>query len=124
RGSAGINLLWAREHVDTTGCTCLVATAPGYGYSIGAGFGYETGTGLRFDGTVDYLSNDGLSDGFNTLSLRSTVALANVYYDIPLSGMGSAEGGWGAYVGAGLGGAYNMTHVKPANAAVPDGANW
>src|SRR5689334_20377461 len=60
RGSAGINLLWAREHIDTSGCSCLVATAPGYGYSVGAGFGYETGTGLRFDGTVDYLVNSGL----------------------------------------------------------------
>ncbi len=62
---------------------------------------------LRFDGTVDYLSNDGLTDGTNTLHLRSTVALANVYYDFGLrrSG-GSAAGGWGAYVGAGLGAAY------------------
>jgi hypothetical protein len=101
-----------------------VATAPGYGYSVGAGFGYETGTGLRFDGTVDYLSNDGLTDGTNTLSLRSTIVLANAYYDIPFGSMGSAEGGFGAYVGAGIGGAYNQTQVTPVNAALPDGANW
>lgn len=126
RGSAAGNLLWTQEHVDTTGCTCSVATAPGYGYSVGAGFGYETGTGLRFDGTVDYLRNDGLTDGTNTLSLRSTIVLANAYYDFSFGGMngGSAEGGFGAYVGGGLGMAYNQTHVDPTNAALPDGANW
>lgn len=122
RGSAAGNLLWTQEHVDTSGCTCLVATAPGYGYSVGAGFGYETGTGLRFDGTVDYLANDGLTDGTNTLSLRSTIVLANAYYDIPFGTMG--EGGFGAYVGAGVGASYNQTQVTPVNAALPDGANW
>ncbi|MEO6013158.1 MAG: hypothetical protein ABIQ30_06185 [Devosia sp.] len=127
RGSAGFNMLWTREHVDTLGCTCLVGTAAGYGYSVGAGFGYETGSGLRFDGTLDYLSNEGLTDGTSTLHLRSTVALANVYYDIPLSAIGggsAAEGGWGVYVGAGLGGAYNLTHITPVSGATPDGANW
>ena len=72
---------------------------------VGAGFGYETGSGLRVDGTVDYLNNDGLTDGGDTyaLHLKGTVALANVYYDIPLSGGGSAGGGFGADVGAGAG---------------------
>ncbi|MEO8758188.1 MAG: hypothetical protein ABI398_10615 [Devosia sp.] len=124
RGSAGGNMLWTSDHVDTTGSHALVSTQAGYGYSIGAGFGYETGTGLRFDGTVDYLSNDGLTDGFNVLHLRSTVALANVYYDFPLSGGGSAQGGFGAYVGGGLGAAYNQNSVTPVNAALPDGGNW
>jgi hypothetical protein len=124
RGSAAVNILWTREHVATTGCVCLPPVGVGYGYSVGAGFGYETGTGLRFDGTIDYLSNDGLTDGVNTLHLRSTVALANIYYDIPLSGIVSAEGGWGAYVGGGIGGAYNMTSVTPANAALPAGNSW
>jgi hypothetical protein len=124
RGSAGGNLLWTREHVDTTGCTCLGTSGVGYGYSIGAGFGYEVGNGLRVDGTVDYLVNDGLTDGTDTLHLRSTVALANVYYDIPLTGMGAAGGGFGAYVGGGLGAAYNQTHVTPVSGAVPDGASW
>jgi hypothetical protein len=124
RGSAAFNLLWAQEHVDTTGCTCSVATAPGYGYSVGAGFGYETGTGLRFDGTVDYLANDGLTDGTNTLSLRSTIVLANAYYDFSFGGSGSAEGGFGAYVGGGIGAAYNRTHIDPVDPTLPDGANW
>jgi hypothetical protein len=124
RGSAGLNVLWTQEHVDTTGCTCLPPTAAGFGYSLGAGFGYETGSGLRVDGTLDYISNNGLTDGTNTLHLRSTVALANVYYDFPFSGGGSAQGGWGAYVGGGVGGAYNMTHISPTNGTLPDGATW
>src|SRR5262245_10812878 len=77
RGSAAGNLLWTREHVDTSGCVCLSPADPGYGYSIGAGFGYETGTGLRVDVTTDYLHNVGLSDGTNVLELRGGVALAN-----------------------------------------------
>ena len=33
-------------------------------------------------------------------------------------------GGFGAYVGAGLGGAYNQTHIDGVPAPGPDGANW
>lgn len=124
RGSAGFNSLWSQEHVDTTGCTCLVGTAAGYGYSLGAGFGYETGTGLRVDGTVDYLSNDGLTDGVSTLHLRSTVALANAYFDFPLSGNAAAGGGFGAYIGAGAGAAWYSTNITPASAFTPDGGGW
>ena len=77
RGSVAGNLLWAQEHLSV-GCGCTnKPTAPGYGYSVGAGFGYELGNGLRFDGTVDYRQNDGLTDGINTLHLRSAIALAN-----------------------------------------------
>jgi hypothetical protein len=110
RGSAAGNLLWTREHVDTTGCVCLAPVGPGYGYSVGAGFGYETGTGLRVDVTTDYLYNVGLTDGTNTLGLRGGVALANAYYDFNFSGDPMA-GGFGAYIGAGLGGAYYQTSV-------------
>jgi hypothetical protein len=110
RGSAAGNLLWTREHVDTAGCVCLAPAGPGYGYSVGAGFGYETGTGLRVDVTTDYLYNVGLTDGTNTLGLRGGVALANAYYDFNFSGDPMA-GGFGAYVGAGLGGAYYQTSV-------------
>ena len=123
RGSAGFNSLWTQEHVGTCGCI-EPPTAAGYGYSLGAGFGYETGTGLRVDGTIDYLSNDGLTDGVNTLHLRSTVALANAYYDFPLSGDSSAGGGFGAYVGGGVGAAWYKVNVTPANALLPDGGGW
>lgn len=123
RGSGAGNLLWAREHVDTLGCTCLPPTVPGYGYSVGAGFGYETGTGLRFDGTTDYLANDGLTDGVDSLHLRAGVVLANAYYDFSFDGMGSAGGGLGGYVGGGLGGAYYTTHVTGAGAPA-DGEGW
>jgi hypothetical protein len=115
RGSAAGNLEWAREHISTGGCVCLPPTAPGYGYSIGAGFGYETGTGLRVDVTGDYLANSGLTNGTHTLHLRGGVALANAYYDFSFGGDALA-GGFGAYVGAGLGGAYYQTHVTGVGA--------
>ncbi|HVY52252.1 MAG TPA: outer membrane beta-barrel protein [Devosia sp.] len=123
RGSAAANLLWTQEHLDICGCS-VPPTAPGYGYSLGAGVGYEVGNGLRFDGTVDYLQNDGLTDGTNTLHLRGAVMLANAYYDFPLSGGAAAGGGWGAYVGAGAGATYYQVSVTPANVAVPDGQGW
>ncbi len=122
RGSAGANMLTTQQHVSTAGCTCLPPVANGYGYSLGAGFGYETGTGLRVDGTLDYLQNDGLTDGTNTLHLRAAVGLANAYYDFPLSTGGSAGGGFGAYVGAGVGAAWYKTHVT--GSAITDGGGW
>ena len=123
RGTVGGNAFWSQEHISVCGCGVNKPTAAGYGYSIGAGFGYETGTGLRFDGTVDYLSNDGETDGVNTLHLKGTVALANVYYDIPLSGSGSAGGGFGAYVGGGAGATFYTTHVTGVGAPA-DGGGW
>ncbi|RYE07981.1 MAG: porin family protein [Hyphomicrobiales bacterium] len=127
RGSAAWNAQWTREHV-TTGGAINAATAAGYGYSLGAGFGYETGTGLRVDGTLDYISNDGLTDGTDHLHFRSTLALANIYYDFPISG-DAMGGGFGAYVGAGFGGGYYTTVVHD-NATdspvggIPDGSGW
>lgn len=133
RGSVGLNGLWA-HNVDYA-CSCGptqfdIATA-GYGYSFGAGFGYETGTGLRFDATLDYLDNQHLTTAAPSnidLSLRSTIALANIYYDFGFSGQGSAAGGFGAYVGAGIGGAYNQVAdnaaapASPGNTYAPAGA--
>lgn len=124
RGSVAGNLLWSQQHVDTSGCTCLPPTGPGYGYSLGAGFGYEFGNGLRVDGTIDYLQNDGLTDGTNTLHLRSAIALANIYYDFPLSGDGAAAGGFGGYIGAGAGTAYYWTHVTGPAPTPADGSGW
>jgi hypothetical protein len=131
RGSVGVNAMRAGDITYST-CNCggavtvvsPVATA-GYGYSFGAGFGYETGDGLRTDFTVDYLQNTGLSDGTYSLSLRSTIAMANAYYDFNFGNMGgSAGGGFGAYIGAGIGASYNQTHVTGGAGAGPDGANW
>lgn len=123
RASLGLNSLWSNN--DTFSCNCGVVTTPvttaGFGYSYGAGFGYEAGNGLRADVTLDHLDNSGLSDGTYKLHLRSTLALANAYYDFGLDGMGM--GGLGAYVGAGIGAAYNETHIDGPGAG-PDGANW
>jgi hypothetical protein len=125
RGSVGANYLWAREATYDDPCLCAAVVSPvttaGYGYSFGAGFGFETGNGLRTDVTVDYLNNTGLSDGTYTLTLRTALGLANVYYDFPLSE--DDYGGFGAYVGAGVGVAYNQTHVVGPNAG-PDGTTW
>jgi hypothetical protein len=136
RGSAALNLHWAPEvvHPYDPDDTDEVVDY-GYGYSWGAGFGYETGTGLRFDGTIDSVETTGLmitkttplapvgDAGDYTLMLRSTVALANVYYDFGLGdGFGGYSGGGGAfgYVGAGAGVAFNHAEVNsPLGAATP-----
>lgn len=115
RGSAAGNLLTAIE--ARYGCVCVTTFDQyGFGYSVGAGAGYEFGDGFRADFTVDYLSNDGLRDtnGYE-LSLRSTLGMANVYYDFnfnSLHGKGNASGGFGAYVGAGLGFGYNQVSAS------------
>ncbi len=131
RGSVGVNAMWGGDVTYSTCAACggaVTVVAPvvgaGYGYSFGAGFGYETGDGLRGDFTVDYLQNTGMTDGTYTLALRSTIAMANAYYDFNFGGLGSAAGGWGAYVGAGIGAAYNQTSVTGTPAPGPDGANW
>jgi len=129
RGSVAGNALWARnqEYIDLCACVPGLSTAAvtglGYGYSFGAGFGYETGTGLRADVTLDHLHNRGLTDGTRELELRSTIVLANAYYDFGLGDFGSAAGGFGAYVGAGIGGGYNWTHVTGPGAGA-DGGSW
>lgn len=120
RGSAAGNAMWAKEVFHPTATPRNYAiTDYGYGYSVGAGVGYETGTGLRADVTVDYLSNEKmgvniqdtsgkLANGLHTLSLRSTVVLANAYYDFGFGEMGyGASGGGFGYVGAGAGLAFN-----------------
>ena len=123
RGSVAGNLMWTQEHIDLCGCS-VPPTAAGYGYSVGAGFGYEAGNGLRVDGTIDYLQNDGLTDGTYQLHLKGAVALANVYYDIPLSGSGSAGGGFGAYVGAGAGATFYQAHISGPAPLPTDGGGW
>lgn len=112
RGSVG-GALWTA--VDGSYCACVATfSSPGYGYSAGLGFGYETGDGIRADVTLDYLSLDNLTaTGGTTVKLRSGLALANLYYDFALGEMGhSAEGGFGAYVGAGIGAAKNYSELS------------
>jgi len=134
RGSAGLNLHWAHEVTHTTLATGNTHAIDrwGYGYSVGAGVGFETGDGWRFDATVDHLNTEGmqatigaganpaLTQGPHTLSLRSTVVLANAYYDFGLGsdyGYGAAGGLFG-YAGAGAGVAFNRMVTQ--GSAVPD----
>lgn len=114
RGSLGGNLLWARN-VELC-CTSHTVDEMGWGYSAGVGAGYEFGDGWRVDATVDYLENFGMKASGYNISLRSTVALANVYYDFDLDGFGkhSVEGGWTGYVGAGVGKAFSWTSATHA----------
>ncbi|HEY4201793.1 MAG TPA: hypothetical protein VGM83_14670 [Devosiaceae bacterium] len=133
RGSAAGNMSWAKE-VDHTTTTPSVFSIDenGYGYSLGAGVGYETGTGLRFDATVDYLNNNDLSadipvgavgvfPGRHKLNLRSTIVLANAYYDFGLGDGGvGAGGGLFGYVGAGVGAAFNKVNTTPPAGAPAD----
>ena len=96
RGSAGLAVEWATEEVRSRRRHRLFPIETlGYGYSWGGGFGYETGTGLRFDVTMDSVETAGMQitkvppdpdAGTYTLLLRSTVALANVYYDFGFGG--------------------------------------
>lgn len=136
RGSAALNLHWAKEVTHPDISETWATDQYGYGYSVGAGFGYETGTGLRFDATIDQLETKGLRitktgtspdvDGEYTLMLRSTLALANVYYDFNLGGGGygySSSGAFG-YVGAGAGVAWNHAEVNEnAGNPIPTGGN-
>ncbi|WP_156384650.1 outer membrane protein [Devosia sp. Root413D1] len=132
RGSAALNWHWAPEVVHPANAEINEIVEYGYGYSWGAGFGYETGTGLRFDGTIDSVETKGLKitkvapdpdPGDYTLMLRSTVALANIYYDFGLGGdfsYSSGAGGAFGYVGAGAGVAWNHAEINsPINADVP-----
>jgi hypothetical protein len=132
RGSAALNIHWAPEVTHPSVPESYPLQQLGYGYSWGAGFGYETGDGLRFDATIDSVETQGMmitkddgdpDDGDYTLMLRSTVALANVYYDFGLGGDGFGyTGGGGAfgYVGAGAGVAWNRVHVNsPVGVAIP-----
>lgn len=149
RGSAALNLAWAKEvrhtpEYEALGGTLIVPVDQlGYGYSWGAGFGYEAGNGLRFDVTIDALENNGLHitkdfgnavdvDGGYTMSLRSTIALANVYYDYYFGSDAYSGGNSGmfGYVGAGVGAAFNRidASVNPADPAdagfvIPYGTN-
>lgn len=143
RGSAALNMHWASEvrHGENWGGEIVHSVDKhGYGYSWGAGFGYETGDGLRFDATIDSMETRGLSitkeglptpdeNGTYTLMLRTTLALANVYYDFGLGGDGfgySGGGGAFGYVGAGAGVAWNHAevNVSPAsNTQPPTGGN-
>ena len=139
RGSAAGNILWTKEAYGIDCVICGIEPEEeafpvdevGYGYSVGAGVGFETGTGLRFDATVDYLSNDDLvatGDAAEyTLGLRSTIALANVYYDFSLGGNGfgyNAAGGAFGYVGVGAGAAFNESEIEASNGfPVPSGEN-
>jgi len=165
RGSGALNLhhVWNVQSWDCTACGGLTpitynADRVGVGYSVGAGLGFETGTGLRFDATLDYLSADGASitktnpavAGAYSLRLRSTIALANVYYDFALGGSSYSGGGYGGghgghgghdagygggggysagggmfgYVGAGAGVAFNRVEVTaPTTNPIPGGTN-
>ncbi len=120
RGSVAGNLMWAKDFdIICCGTGPYKFDKAGYGYSFGAGVGYEFGDGLRADVTVDYLYNRGMSAASPPVDyqIRGTVALANAYYDFGLSEGGSAGGGFGAYVGAGLGfAAYEIADLS----AVPD----
>lgn len=136
RGSAGVSWHYAKEVVHPESCSCgpFPIDENGYGYSIGAGFGYETGTGLRFDGTIDLIETRGAhiykpsgpDAGDYSLMLRSTLALANVYYDFSLGGGGFGYTGSGAfaYVGAGAGVVWNHAETNaPEGLITPTGGN-
>lgn len=121
RGSVA-GALWTASDGAYCGCVATFET-PGYGYSVGVGFGYETGDGLRGDITIDYISIDDLTStgATHTVDLRAGLFLVNGYYDINFGGYGSAEGGFGAYVGAGVGFAHVYSDIDDA---IPAQVAW
>lgn len=134
RGSVGTNKMWAYRvnHPNHVGDSPYSIQDYGFGYSYGVGAGYETGEGLRFDVTVDEIANFGMSanitggadPGLYTLNLRSTLALANVYYDFGFDGGPvSAAGGAFGYVGAGAGIAYNRLSENGPSGTGPEATN-
>jgi hypothetical protein len=101
--------------IDGNYCACVASfSSPGWGLGGGIGAGYETGEGKRFDVTLDYLHINGLTaTSGHTINLRSGLLLANAYYDFNFGGSGlKADGGFGAYVGAGFGAAKNYSEVS------------
>jgi opacity protein-like surface antigen len=116
RGSVALNALWAPDTQHPALGTVIPIDRLGGGQSVGVGVGYEMGNGLRFDVTADNFQNDGmnatvttgapLANGPHTLNLRSTIVLANAYYDYYLSGYGPGSGNF-VYGGAGVGLANN-----------------
>lgn len=110
RGSVGGDIWTA---VSGAYCACVADfAAPGYGADVGFGFGYENGEGLRADVTLDYLHIDGLTSTTDEYAnMRSALLMVNGYYDFMLDGGMSANGGWGGYVGAGLGAAKNWSAI-------------
>lgn len=136
RGSVALNLHWAAEVAQPLLPETTAIDRLGYGYSWGAGFGYESGEGLRYDATIDQVETSGIhflradggpDDGDYTLRLRSTVALANAYYDFGFGGDSFAytgNGGGFGYVGAGVGIAWNHVETSsPPGITTPSGSN-
>lgn len=128
RGSAAGNYSWAGRAIHTETGDEFSITNGGWGYSAGIGAGWESGDGWRFDVTGDYLGNNGLTADVagedHSLELRSTIALANVYYDFGLGGEGlTAAGGVFGYVGAGAGVAFNESRVSDDVGFGPWGSN-
>lgn len=115
RGSIGGDMWTA---VDGQYCACITTfTDPGLGVNGGVGFGYESGDGMRADLTIDYLHVDGLTTTTgHTVNLRSGLVMANAYYDFALDGGSHAAGGFGAYVGVGLGAAKNYSEIMSGGA--------
>lgn len=116
RGSVALNVHGAHHSRHPALGTDVPITRWGGGMSAGVGVGYELGNGVRFDVTADNFMSDGLTgnvttgaplqDGPHSLSLRSTIVLANAYYDYYLDGQGPGKGTF-VYGGAGVGFANN-----------------
>jgi len=64
-----------------------------------------------------------LEPGVHTLALRSTVVLANAYYDVGFGDGYSAAGGPFGYIGGGVGMAWNDSTVTDPNGATVSDSN-
>lgn len=88
----------------------------GAGWSAGGGIGYRFLPSLRADATLDYLSLGSAQLGLWSFEAASTVAQANVYWDI------ATIAGFTPYVGAGAG--FAITTLDAPAALGPSGNDW
>jgi len=88
----------------------------GAGWSAGGGIGYRFLPSLRADATLDYLSLGSAQLGAWQFDASSTVAQANLYWDI------ATIAGFTPYVGAGAG--FAITTLDAPAALGPSGNDW
>ena len=86
-----VTRFWTQEHISICGCSSTPTAAATATRSAPASV-TNSATGLRFDGTVDYLANDGLTDGTYTLHLSGPSLSPTSTTIFPLSG--SRLGRW------------------------------
>ncbi len=94
---AGGGYLMPHSNRLTVDGTVVAPGAASSGWSVGGGLGYRFTDWMRAEASLDYLSLGRTGRPFASFSTSATVALANLYLDLP------TWSGFTPYVGGGLG---------------------